>query len=109
MAQRTQQLCQHLVDHHDGRAEALWADASTGKELFDRLRALPGFGVEKSKIFVALLAKRFGIAPPGWQEPARPFSDDAHRSAADISSPESLLEVRAFKAAMKAQGKGKDG
>ena len=109
MAKRTQQLCQHLVDHHGGRADAVWAEVTDGRELFDRVRSLPGFGGEKAKIFVALLAKRFGVRPPGWEEPARPFSDDTHRSVADVDSPEALLEVRAFKKMMKEKGKGKDG
>jgi uncharacterized HhH-GPD family protein len=108
MAKRTQQLCQHLVDEHGGRAEAVWEGVPTGAELFARLRALPGFGGEKAKIFLALLAKRFDIRPEGWEEPAKPFSDDVHRSIADVSSPEALQEVRAFKKLMKAQGKGKD-
>ena len=108
MAKRTQQLCQHLVEVYDGRADAVWVDAASGDELFARLRALPGYGGEKAKIFQALLAKRFGIAPPGWEEPAKPFSDSTHRSVADIDSPEALLEVRAFKQMMKAKGKGKD-
>ena len=109
MAKRTQQLCHHLVDHYDGKAEAIWTGVSTGEELFDRLRALPGFGGEKAKIFQALLAKRFGITPPGWEGPAQPFSDATHRSIADVDSPAALVEVRAFKKMMKAQGKGKDG
>jgi uncharacterized HhH-GPD family protein len=108
MAKRTQQLCQHLVDHYGGEAEAVWTGV-TGPELFDRLHALPGYGAEKAKIFLALLAKRFGIRPDGWEEPARPFSDATHRSVADVDSAESLLEVRAFKKMMKAKGKGKDG
>jgi uncharacterized HhH-GPD family protein len=109
MAKRTQQLCQHLVDEYDGKAEAVWTGVESGAELFDRLRALPGYGGEKAKIFLALLAKRFGVRPAGWEEPAKPFSDDTRRSVADVSSPEALLEVRAFKKMMKAKGKGKDG
>ncbi len=109
MAKRAQQLCQHLVDEYDGKADAVWKGVKTGEELFARLHALPGFGGEKAKIFQALLAKRFGIAPPGWEEPAKPFSDSTHRSIADVDSPEALLEVRAFKKMMKAKGKGKDG
>jgi uncharacterized HhH-GPD family protein len=108
MAKRTQQLCQHLVDEHGGRAEALWTGVPSGPELYARLRALPGYGGEKAKIFMAVLAKRFGIRPEGWEDPARPFSDATHRSVADVDSPESLLEVRAFKKLMKAKGKGKD-
>ena len=109
MAKRTQQLCQHLVEHHGGRAEALWDDGPEAKELFKRLKAMPGYGAEKSKIFMALLAKRFGVRPSGWEEVAAPFSDDQRRSIADVDSPATLLEVRAFKKAKKAEGKGKDG
>jgi len=108
MAKRTQQVCQHLVEHHDGRADALWADDPSAPELLARLKALPGYGVEKSKIFMALLAKRFGIRPDGWEEVAAPFSDEQRRSIADVDSPATLLEVRAWKKAKKAQGKGKD-
>jgi uncharacterized HhH-GPD family protein len=108
MAKRTQQLSQHLVDEYGGRAEAVWAGVGTGKELFARLRALPGFGGEKAKIFQALLAKRFGIAPTGWEEPSAPFSDDTKRSVADVDSPEALLDVRAFKQMKKLEGKAKD-
>jgi uncharacterized HhH-GPD family protein len=108
MAKRTQQLCHHLVDHYGGDPEAVWRDVESGPELYARLHALPGFGGEKAKIFTALLAKRFGIRPDGWEEPARPFSDATRRSVADVDSPESLLEVRAFKKLMKAKGKGKD-
>ena len=105
MAKRTQQLCQHLVDEYGGRAEAVWTGVDTGAELFRRLRALPGFGGEKAKIFQALLAKRFGVAPPGWEEPALPFSDELKRSVADIDSAESLMAVRAFKQRKKLDGK----
>jgi len=109
MAKRTQQVCQHLVEHHGGRAEDLWEGAADAKDLFTRLTALPGYGKEKAKIFMALLAKRFGIAPEGWEEVAAPFSDAERRSIADVHSPATLVEVRAFKKAKKAEGKGKDG
>lgn len=108
MAKRTQQLCQALVDGYGGQAEALWEGVPTGDELYRRLHALPGFGGEKSKIFMALLAKRFGVMPTGWEAPAAPFSDDTKRSIADVDSAESLLDVRAFKQAKKLEGKGKD-
>ena len=108
MAKRTQAVCQHLVEHHGGRAEELWERAADAKDLFMRLTALPGYGKEKAKIFIALLGKRFGIRPEGWEEVAAPFSDAERRSIADVDSPATLLEVRAWKKAKKAQGKGKD-
>jgi uncharacterized HhH-GPD family protein len=108
MAKRTQQLCQHLVDAHGGDAAAVWSDVGSGTELHARLKALPGFGGEKAKIFLALLAKRFGITPEGWEEAAAPFSDATPRSVADVDSTETLQRVREFKKAKKAEGKGKD-
>jgi uncharacterized HhH-GPD family protein len=107
MAKRTQALCATLVENHGGEAEAVWTQATTGDELLARLQALPGFGVEKSRIFMAVLAKRLGVKPPGWEEAAAPFSDAVRRSVADADSPEALEEVRAFKKMMKAGGKGK--
>ena len=107
MGKRTQELCQYLVDHHGGDAAAVWTGVEDGHELLARVRALPGFGGEKSKIFTALLAKRFGVRPTGWEEAAAPFSDDEPRSVADIDSAENLQRVRAWKKMMKAQKKAK--
>ena len=95
------------VDNYNGNAANVWADASTGQELLTRLKALPGYGDEKAKIFLALLAKRFNIKPQGWQQAAAPFADDTPRTVADIDSPEALAQVRAWKKAQKAKGKSK--
>lgn len=107
MAKRTYALCQTIVDEYGGDPAAIWRDAPTGAELLARLRALPGFGAEKSKIFLALLAKRLGVRPPGWEEAAAPFSGATPRSIADVESPETLAQVRDWKRARKAAGKGK--
>ncbi|HEY6699126.1 MAG TPA: HhH-GPD-type base excision DNA repair protein [Acidimicrobiales bacterium] len=107
MAKRTQALCQYLVEHYGGDAAAVWAGVDNGGELLRRVRALPGFGADKARIFTALLAKRFGVRPPGWEQATAPFSDDQPRSVADVDSPESLQRVRSWKKAMKAQGKTK--
>lgn len=107
MARRTHELCQFLVDTYGGDAGRVWRGVRSGDELYRRLRALPGYGDEKAKIFVAILAKRLGKAPAGWEAAAAPFSDDTPRSVADISSPEAFARVREFKKAKKAQGKGK--
>jgi uncharacterized HhH-GPD family protein len=106
MAGRTQELCRLLVERHDGRADNVWADAPDGAALVKRLNELPGFGAQKSKIFLALLGKQYGVTPPGWREAAGPYGDDgARRSVADISGPESLAEVRRFKQAQKQAAK----
>ncbi|RAJ55704.1 putative HhH-GPD family protein [Streptomyces sp. Amel2xB2] len=108
MAKRVQQLCQYLVDHYDGDASAVWRDVTTGKEVLARLNALPGYGKQKSQIFLALLGKQMGVTPDGWREAAGPYGDaDAHRSAADITGPGSLERVRAYKQEMKRAAKKK--
>jgi uncharacterized HhH-GPD family protein len=107
MGKRAYELCRVLAEEYDGDAANVWKDAATGDELLKRLKALPGFGGEKSKIFLAVLAKRLGVRPPGWEKAAAPFSDEQRRSVADADSPEHLQEVRAWKKMMKAQGKSK--
>jgi uncharacterized HhH-GPD family protein len=107
MGKRVQELCRHLVDNYGGDAAAVWATATSGDELFAHLKALPGFGAEKAKIFTALLAKRVGVTPEGWEEVAAPFSDTTPRSVADIDSPETLARVREWKQMRKKEGKTK--
>ncbi|MFF7488490.1 HhH-GPD-type base excision DNA repair protein [Streptomyces luteogriseus] len=106
MAKRIQQLCQYLVEHYDGDAEAVWKDAATGKDLLKRLAELPGFGKQKAQIFLALLGKQLGVRPTGWREAAGSYGEpDSFRSVADITGPESLVKVRAHKQEMKAAAK----
>jgi len=107
MAKRTHALCVHLVDEYDGDAAKLWTGVDDPQVLFDRIRALPGYGEEKAKIFLAILGKRLKVAPKGWEVCAVPFSDSEPRSVADIDSPENLQRVRAWKQAQKAKGKTK--
>ncbi|MFF8399743.1 HhH-GPD-type base excision DNA repair protein [Streptomyces sp. NPDC016172] len=106
MAKRIQQLCQYLVEHYDGDAEAVWKDVGTGKELLKRLAELPGFGKQKAQIFLALLGKQLGVRPTGWREAAGSYGEpESFRSVADITGPESLVKVRAHKQEMKAAAK----
>ncbi len=110
MARRVQDLCRRLVDEYGGQADQVWQSASTGHALLDNVRALPGFGEHKASIFVALLAKRLGVAPPGWEEAAGEFgAPGSYLSVADIDSPEALAQVRANKAAVKAGAKSRRG
>jgi uncharacterized HhH-GPD family protein len=107
MAKRAHALATHIVENYDGDTAAIWTTAPDAGELFARLRALPGFGEDKAKIFLAVLGKRLAVAPTGWEQFAKPFSDSRPRSVADIDSPEALKRVRAFKQEQKAKGKGK--
>jgi uncharacterized HhH-GPD family protein len=102
MGRRIHELCTVLADDYEGTAENLWAGVTSGAELYRRLRDLPGYGDEKSRIFVAILAKTQGVAPEGWQQAAGKFGDDAPRSVADIHDAASLARVREWKKAQKA-------
>ncbi|GAA3227773.1 Fe-S cluster assembly protein HesB [Streptomyces sp. XM83C] len=106
MAKRIQQLCQYLVEHYDGNAELVWKGVDDGRELLRRLEDLPGFGKQKAQIFLALLGKQLGVRPKGWREAAGAYGESgSHRSVADITGPESLTKVRAYKQEMKAAAK----
>jgi uncharacterized HhH-GPD family protein len=107
MGKRTHALAVAITEDYGGDAGKVWKSAKDGADLYDRLRALPGYGDEKAKIFMAILAKRLGVKKKGWEEVATPFSDDTPRSVADIDSREAFDRVRAFKKEMKAKGKDK--
>lgn len=108
MARRVQEVCHHLLDEYDGKAERVWETAADGKELLRRMKAMPGFGDQKAKIFVALLGKRLGAAPDGWAEAAGDYGvPGSFRSVADIDGPQALGQVRAYKKSMKAAAKAK--
>ena len=78
----------------------------TGAEVLKRLKALPGFGEQKARIFLALLGKQYGFAGDGWREARGAYGEDgSFRSVADIVSPESLAKVREHKRAMKSAAK----
>jgi uncharacterized HhH-GPD family protein len=106
MAARTQDVCRVLVERYGGRAEGLWADVPDGRTLLQRCNGLPGFGAQKSKIFVALLGKQYGVTPAGWREAAGDYgTEGSRRSVADIAGPASLAEVRAVKQEQKQAAK----
>lgn len=108
MAGRVQALARVIVDEYEGDTARLWTTATTGKELFDRIRALPGFGDQKAKIFTALLAKQLDVAPRGWTTVVGDYGKKGFRSVADVTDPDSLQKVRDFKKAAKAAAKAGD-
>jgi len=107
MADRTLELCKALVEHYDGRAERVWETAKDGAQLFANLKALPGFGDQKAKIFIALLGKRMDVRPQGWQNAAGFYAEHGCYSAADVDGPDTLAKVREYKRAAKAKAKAK--
>ncbi|WP_344093659.1 HhH-GPD-type base excision DNA repair protein [Microbacterium deminutum] len=107
MAARVQALCAAVEQDWDGDAAAIWTrDSPSGDEVLRRLQALPGFGVQKAKIFLALLGKQTGFDGDGWREASGHYGDaDCYRSVADITSADSLAKVREHKRAMKSAAK----
>jgi uncharacterized HhH-GPD family protein len=107
MARRVHALALHVIEHYKGKAANIWkAGKPDAKEVLRRVKALPGFGDQKARIFVALLGKQLGVTPEGWREAAGAYGEEgSRRSIADVTSAEALAEVRAFKKAAKAAGK----
>jgi uncharacterized HhH-GPD family protein len=108
MARRVHAMAQHIVEHYDGKADRIWkAGKPDGALVLRRLKELPGYGDQKARIFLALLGKQLGVRPEGWREAAGAYGDEgSHRSIADVVSPESLAQVRAFKKAAKTAAAG---
>jgi uncharacterized HhH-GPD family protein len=106
MAKRTHALATHLTDGYDGDAARIWTTAGDTAELLARLKALPGFGDQKARIFAALLGKQLEVRPEGWREAIGPYAEEgSYRSVADVVDAESLAKVRAFKKDHKAAAK----
>lgn len=102
MAKRTGDLCRALVEDYDGDAAAVWDDVDDAAQLRRRLKALPGFGAQKVKVFTALLAKQLDVRPEGWEDVAGEYADHGHRSVADVDDPDDVARVRETKRAKKA-------
>ncbi|MBD7919405.1 Fe-S cluster assembly protein HesB [Cellulomonas sp. Sa3CUA2] len=106
MAGRIQAVARAVVDEYDGDVTRIWtADDPDGRTVLRRLKALPGFGDQKARIFLALLGKQRGVQPAGWREAAGTYGDDEFRSIADVRDAASLGKVRETKRAAKAAAK----
>lgn len=99
MARRAQAMCALVVAEYGGDPTGLWAGLENASELSRRLRRLPGFGENSTRIFIALLAKRFDVQPEGWEYEAGVYAQPGLRSVADLDSPEALAALRAQRTA----------
>ena len=101
MARRTQELCAAIVSEYGGEAERIWTEAKDASELKRRLLDLPGIGEMKVRSLLAVLVKRLGVRPAGWED-ALP----KHHTLGDVDSPESFKHdqeaKRAYKASLRA-------
>jgi uncharacterized HhH-GPD family protein len=105
MATKIQALAQAIARDYDNDAERVWAEAKDGPDLEKRLLSLPGIGEMKAKSLIAVLGKRFGVRPPGYDAVAPTWP-----TLGDVDSAEALASYqagkRAHKAAMRETAKG---
>jgi uncharacterized HhH-GPD family protein len=103
MAGKVQALCAAIAREYGNDASRVWTDARDARDLEKRLLGLPGIGPMKAKTILAVLGKRFGVKPAGWDDVA-----PTHPTLGDVDSPEALASYqagkRAYKAAMRAGG-----
>lgn len=97
MARRVQDLCATIAGEYGRQAERVWLEAESGEELERRLLALPGIGPMKARSLLAILGKRFGVRPPGWDDVV-----PSHPTLGDVDSPEALEAYQAWKRDYKA-------
>jgi uncharacterized HhH-GPD family protein len=98
MAERTRAFCAFVAERYDGDVAAVWRDAPDGAALEARLLELPGIGDMKAKALIAILGKRFGVRPPGWEDVAPTWP-----TLGDVDSAEALAAYQAGKRAHKAE------
>lgn len=102
MATRVRDLCAAIAERYDGDAARVWTEASDGRDLERRLRDLPGIGEMKTKALIAIVGRRFGIRPPGWDDVAPTWP-----TLGDVDSPEALAAYQAGKRAQKAEARAR--
>lgn len=102
MGKRAFALCEAIAAEYDGVPEKIWQDAADGKDFYDRLRALPGFGEAKARIFVGVVGKRLNEAPEGWEEQAADWA-----SIADVDTYDKIEDIREAKRLAKEAAKKK--
>ncbi len=94
MARRVQELCRHLAEHYGCRADRVWKEAATGDELASRISGLPGFGEEKTRILISVLARKFGVRPPGYERRQADWQTIADIGEEGVTIDEVRLEKR---------------
>lgn len=111
MGRRVHALATTVSQEYAGDAARIWTEGEPdGREVLRRLKALPGFGEQKARIFLALLGKQCGLEAPGWREAAGDYGrEGVTMSIADVVDGESLKAVRTYKQEVKAAAKAAQG
>ncbi len=99
MAKRVQAVSQYLVDEYGGDVSGLWARVSSGAQLQERIEQIPGFGEYKARVYAAVLARQYGIAPDGWDDNLPEWPN-----ISEVSSEADRADMKARKKAWKESG-----
>ena len=99
MAKRVQAVSQYLVDEYSGDVSGLWKGVSSGAELQDRIEQIPGFGEYKARVYAAVLARQYGIAPDGWDDNLPEWPN-----ISEVNSEADRVDMKARKKAWKESG-----
>jgi uncharacterized HhH-GPD family protein len=104
MAQRVQKMCATIAADYGGDSAAIWNGASNGKDLYNRLRAIPGIGEMKARTIVKLVGQYWRPDLPDWEQeaPTWPTLADVRTKDERISY---QTKKRAHKAKLRAEGK----
>ncbi len=97
MAKRTQAVANFVVDEYGGDPTGLWDGAETHAELIKRIKAMPGFGDYKARVYAAVLARQFDVKPDGWDAKLPEWPN-----ISEVDSAESRTDMKARKKAWKA-------
>ena len=97
MAGRVRELCRVIADEYGNDARRVWTEAADGRDLERRLLGLPSIGPMKARALIAIVGRRLGVRPPGWDEvaPTTP-------TLGDVETPEDLARYQEGKRAQKA-------
>lgn len=98
MADRVRAVCAVVASHYGNDAARIWTEATDGRDLERRVVGLPGFGAMKAKALIAVVGKRLGVQPPGWDAVAPQYP-----TLGDVDSAEALASYQAAKRAHKAE------
>ena len=104
MATRVRDLAAAVSEQYGGDAGRVWREAADAPDLERRLLELPGVGAMKAKSLIAVLGKRYGVQPPGWESVAPTWP-----TLGDVDSAEALASYQASKRAQKAAARADAG
>jgi uncharacterized HhH-GPD family protein len=97
MAGRVRELCRVIAEDYGNDARRVWTDATDGRDLERRLLGLPSIGPMKARALIAIVGRRLGVKPPGWDDVAPTVP-----TLGDVETPEDLARYQEGKRAQKA-------